>query len=608
MAGFDPDVFGATPAAAGYDEDIFNLSAKPIALGMPAQQPAAPKGAAAFPTWREGIKDAAGDSPLNRVSGAVRGAGSIGATLLAPFDYAEDALTRRMTGQQQAGPNRNEQRRTDMTGALQSFGADPESTQFKTGKLLAEIGGTSGIGPAAAAMLSRIPGATAQAPALLNAIRTGGMTTNAPVGASRIADMGTRVAGGAINGALTAGAVNPLDADEGMMIGGLFPPVTKALGAAGDFVGGLFRGAPAANPTKLQTARESMEAGYVIPPSMINPSFKNRVMESTSGKHATAQIASTRNQELTDTLTRKSLPGLATDAPLTFETMAAYRKAQHQAGYEPLRQVGVIPAGQPFNQALDDIANQYKGKGTIPAIAGSKQEITDMVAAHKSNGFDAGDAVDAIRVLREDASALFRSTNAGDKAKAKATKAIADAYEDAIEEALKGSGQSDLLGAYRAARQNIAKSGTAEKAIREGAGTVDARIFARELQKGKPLTGEQLTIAKFANTFDKAAQPPHLIGSPAVHNLNGMFSTGAGAAGAAGGAFLGGPVGAGIGATLGAAYPYVVPPLVRARMFSKGAQQGLLSQGANPQSALSMDELLPYMYRSNGLLGAGGGQ
>lgn len=119
-------------------------------------------------------------------------------------------------------------------------------------------------------------------------------------------------------------------------------------------------------------------------------------------------------------------------------------------------------------------------------------------------------------------------------------------------------------------------SGTVEKAIREGSGTIDARIIGRELQKGKPLTDELRTVGEFGNVFNKAAQPPHLIGSPAVNALkpaNAALQAGIGG-------LLGGP----IGAAIGAAIPYAAPPLTRSLMFSNRFQRGLLNA---PNAALN---------------------
>ena len=539
----------------------------------------------------EGYDKAMNYSPKDTFAGLVRGSGSIGATLIRPFE----------TAQENAG------RRTAMDEALATLGADPQSMQFKTAKLGAEVAGTWGIGGATSKLISKIPGAVTALPNLLPAIQSGGMTVGAqaPGFLNTLYAMANRVAGGAVNGALTAGAIDPKDAKAGMVIGGAFPVAVKAAGAAGDAVGQALK-PRTLNPTMLETARESMDAGYKIPPSMIDPSLKNRTLESMSGKYATAQMMSTGNQKISEGLVRNAL-GLPKDAPLTFETMKAYRQAQIQAGYEPLRQVGPIPAGPQFNQALDDIVAKFKGGGTIPAIADSKKEVIDLVNSYKSQGFDTGDAVDAIKTLREDASSLFASTSAADKAKARATKSIADAFERAIDDALTASGQNDLLAAYRAARKNIAMSGSVEKAIREGSGTLDARKLASQLQNKKaPLTGDLLTVAKFANTFDKAAQPPHLIGSPDVGALrNWMSMLSAGGGGAIGSVL--GPAGGAAGAIAGSALPYVVPPLARARMFSDSFQRGLLKTPSASSGLLQLgiDEMLPAMYRINPAVGTG---
>lgn len=510
--------------------------------------------------------------------GFVRGAGSIGATLMRLLPNALGGDT----------ASENADRRARMDGDIRDFvGSNPESSAYQTNKLLAEVAGTSGIGGAASKLLGKIPGAAANIPGLLDAIKTGGMSVN---GAKGLMGAATRVTGGAINGALTAGAINPEDTGTGALLGGAFPAVVQGAGKAGELIGRATGSSIPVNPVKLQTARESMDAGYIIPPSQIKPSFGNRTIESLSGKHETAQLAATRNQAVTENLVRKEL-GIAPDVPMSFDSMKLYRSAQHSAGYEPLRNVGTVQVGPGFNQTLDDITKQYTGKGTIPAV--QKKDIAELVDAHKSSGFDSGDAVDAIRILREDASDLFKK---GDSAKAKATKAIADAYEGALDSALQTSGNPEMLSAYREARKKIAQSATVEKAIREGAGTLDARVLARELQKGKPLTGGIKTAAQFANTFDKAAQPPHLIGSPGVNNLRASLS--ALSAGAGGAVF--GPGGIALGAA-----NYIVPPMARARMFSSGAQQGLLGQANPGLLGTGIDELLPLMYRTNPVLAGG---
>ena len=69
----------------------------------------------------------------NFAAGAVRGAGSIGATLLTPIDMAARGL-----GIQNDWIGRTD-RRQAMTEGLRSMGANPESIAFQAGKIGGEL-------------------------------------------------------------------------------------------------------------------------------------------------------------------------------------------------------------------------------------------------------------------------------------------------------------------------------------------------------------------------------------------------------------------------------------------------------------------------------------
>jgi hypothetical protein len=549
------------------------------------------------------------DAMNNLRLGGIRGAGSIGATLVAPYDIAKDALAGKGLSL-----DSNNQRRTDMDSGLASLGADTNSRAYAGGKLGMEVAGTLGVGGGLARTASAIPMLARNAAPLIDAIGSGGFSTG---GLTGLPGLATRVAGGALTGGTSAGLIDPKDAASGALIGGAAPLVTMAAGRAGTYVGNKIADSRAAqmaeqarNAPLNDTLKAGIDAGYVIPPSSVNPTFSNNVKESISGKIATAQMASSRNQNVTDSLVRKSL-GLADDAPLSVEALSKYRADMHAAGYGPLRQLGSVPADQTFASDLAAVAQKYTGKGTIPAI--EKTEINDLVKAHQSTGFDAGDAVDAIRVLREDAKDAYRT---GNSALGGAKKAIADAYEGALERALPQG--SDILKNYQAARQNIAKSFTVEDALKEGTGAVDARKLAAALQKGTPLSGDLLTAARFASAFPKATQPPSLVAGPGVHNLKAMFATGAGGVGATLGGMMAGPIGAGIGSAIGAGGAFVVPSAMRAQLFSKGAQEALLPKAiggpgllenaagllANPDAQQSLLRVAPTL-RPMGLLNVG---
>lgn len=149
---------------------------------------------------------AGGNPILNVVGGGVRGAGSIGATLIRPFESAEE----------------NQQRREAMTSALQQLGAKPESFGFQAGKLGGEIAGTAGLGGAAANALRAVPGASAVVPNFINALRTGGF------GAGKFAPS---VAAGATVGGATSGLINPEEAGPGTLVGGGLPLISKGVPA-----------------------------------------------------------------------------------------------------------------------------------------------------------------------------------------------------------------------------------------------------------------------------------------------------------------------------------------------------------------------------------------
>lgn len=553
MSTFDPDVFGAPAAGAapsaakGFDADIFAAKPEPVTMA-PAAQPA-PKPVIAG-IRGEGFDKAMNYSGRDAVGGAVRGTGSIGSTLLAPFDYGADALGNSM-GMPTGPVATNTQRRRDIDAGLTSaIGSDPNSTAYQTTKLATEVAGSAGMGGMLASLLGKIPGAANAMPGLLDAIRTGGMSANGYKGAG---GMLTRAAGGAVNGAATAGIVSPEDAPTGAMIGGAFPVATKLAGEAGNLAGRVFGpGAPAANPTKLQTARESMDAGYVLPPNMLKPTFGNSVIESISGKQATQQFASTKNTEVTEKLTRKAL-GIADDVPLTQGTMEDLRKTA--------------------------------GKAYADVSSLSGQAAADL---------------EALKLARNEAQGWFnaynRSASPADLAKAKDFRAQADLLETALEGHAKTAGRDSLVPALREARKQIAKTYTVGRALNDASGTVDARIFGRLYEKGKPLSDGLDTAGRFASAFPKAAMSPQQVGSPGAHNLKAGMSAAMGGAG-----FLGaGPVG-----MAAAALPFVAPPLARSVMFSKGAQRGLLNQGGGGLLGGAIDDALPLMYRTNPLLGQG---
>lgn len=432
--------------------------------------------AASPPPWEEYASVKVKDAPVSlkgegwdkiqnysgkdAMGGLVRGAGSIGATLLRPFESSAA----------------NADRRSGMDAGLSTLGANTDSTAFQTNKLVAEYAGTAGIGGGLGGVLARIPGLAKALPSLLPAIQTGGMTAG---GATGLQGIFARGVGGAINGGATAGLVNPEDSGTGAMIGGAFPVVVKGLGRLGNTMptpsGGL-----APNPTKLATAKEGMAAGYVLPPATLNPTFMNRSMEAFSGKDATKQLVSMRNSDVTEGLVRKSL-GITDDVPLTQGTLENLRKTA--------------------------------GKAYADVSAVSPQAAADLEALKQARNDSQGWF-----------KAYNRSASPDDLAKAKAGKAISDALETTLEGHAQAASLPELIPALRDSRKQIAKTYTVGRTLNDASGTVDARILGRMYEKGLPLSDGLDTAGKFASAFPTANKTPMQMGSPAVSKLAAVGS------------------------------------------------------------------------------------
>lgn len=418
--------------------------------------------------------------------------------------------------------------------------AEFEAAKEATGNRFMPEAGRVGGQVMATAPAVRLLGAGANALGmnrLGNAITSGGMTTGgavAPTLGAKAADLGIRSVGSAISGGTMAGMVNEDDAAAGAAIGFVAPGVIQLAGKAGQAVGEKMASRYAddlarfnRNAPMRQTLKESIDAGYVVPPNMVNPSTKNAIIESFSGKQATSQLASVRNQEVTEKLVRQSL-GLADDAPLTKSALEQIRKIEGGA----YKQVASLsPKAEMDLEALKQARNEAQG------------------------WFNA----------------YNRSASPADLAKAKEFRDLAEVLEMQLESHAKDAGKESLIPALREARKQIAKTYTVERALNDANGTVNAKVLGRLYEKGKPLSDGLDTVGKFASAFPSVAQAPQQMGSPAAHNLRSMASLLMGGAGAA----SAGPVG-----LTAAAVPFVAGPASRAMMFRQGAQQALANQAA----------------------------
>lgn len=433
----------------------------------------------------------------NVAAGAVRGAGSIGATILAPVDAAARALNDGKPVNIGGFDIVGQDRRAGMDAGLQTLGAETDSLAFRGGKLAGEIAGTAGVGGALARGAAAVPGLAAKAPGVIEAVRTAGMTGP---------NMAARTVGGGITGGASAALVNPEQAETGAAVGAALPGVLKLAGTAGNAAGRALRG-PEQTADMAAAVKAARDAGYVIPPTQARASLANRLLEGFSGKITTAQNASARNQSTTNSLAAKAL-GLPADVKITPEALKQVRDIAGQT-YDNLGSTGVLSPGPAYENALKVIEAPFIKTGA--AFPNAKPSpVIDLVESLRSPSFDAAAAVEKVKQLRSAADDAFR---AGNTDVARASRAGAKALEDALETHLQGLGSPQLLDEFREARKLIAKTYSVEKALNPASGSVDAKKLAAQAARGKPLSGEIKTIADFAGRFPKANQTVEAMGS-----------------------------------------------------------------------------------------------
>lgn len=262
----------------------------------------------------------------------------------------------------------------------------------------------------------------------------------------------------------------------------------------------------AQNAPRDAAMKASQDAGYLIPPDQAGAGMGSKVLYGISGKMKTNQAMGAKNQNVTETLARKAV-GLADDAPITREAMRGLRQEAVEAGYSPIRAIDeIVPDGKWAEQAKDLTSRADNASKAFGDIV--KSDLAPLAEGLKNvRSFNGSQAVDQIAIFREASSDLYAS---GNKTLGKAYRKAAEMIEGQIERHLAGAGEDGAaaLKAFREARQKIAKTGDIEKALSEGGGQVNAKVLGAMLKKGRPLSGELETIAKFANAFPDVAGVP----------------------------------------------------------------------------------------------------
>lgn len=369
--------------------------------------------------------------------------------------------------------------------------------------------------------------------------------------------------------------------------------IEKGMNIAGQMVLGSKLPAPQAGmqaPRNFSAAtmrqlalQNAQQAGYKVPPSTVNPSVTNKILESLGGKVAMEQEASIKNQEVTNMLARRAL-GMADDEMLSPGALEGVRQKAGEV-YANISKTGSVKADQKYLDALaqlpkavtEDIAPKVFAKVDSTAGGAMKRGYEAMPASQ---------ALQHVRELRFDAQRNLSAMAAQNPESAKlgrAQKAAADALEELLMRHLRSSGAGKLAEQFAEARKLIAKTHTVEDALNEVTGDVNATKLAQMLAKGTPLSKELKQAAEFSTAFPKASRL--VLDSGSVRNTDVALGAGTAALSREPGYLI---------------YPFLRQG-VRAGLLSNAGQRALTTPGmqAHPSTVMSM----LYGINAPGLLG-----
>jgi len=300
----------------------------------------------------------------------------------------------------------------------------------------------------------------------------------------------------------TTGTINPAQVVNEAAVGGLLTAPTASVSA-------LTTPKAPANLTQAQlVAERAIAQGATLPPTQVNPSMINRLIEGISGKQQTSQIASVKNQQLVNEQARKALK-LAPDVEITPEVLKQYR-AEKGLAYDALR---ANPTYYADKQFLTDLNKETARLQNMAKTVDVSAEL-NVLNRLKQMNFDGDGLVELIKRLRDDAQTnLSPLAGAKDKNIGNAQKFAAKQLENLAERNLQNFNQPDVMNNFKQARQDIAKSYTIEKALNAATGNVSGADLGTLARKGKIVPSELQTLADAAAAYPTAFQNVARVGS-----------------------------------------------------------------------------------------------
>lgn len=422
----------------------------------PAYQPTGP-GAISEATDAAAVRNATGDSLLaalrggiqggkDYIGGLARGAADIGIAITAPLSSAPMA-----------------QRRANVANGLRKTGVNPDSTSAGIGRSVMHMAGTSGVGPLLGGGARAIPFVARTAPAIIDAIETGGFSANGLRGLPAVVP---RMVGGAVNGGVTAAAINPHEAGSGALIGAALPVAGQVVGAAavkaGQFASQGIRRSP--------EAQRLLDAGVELTPGMMEQGGTLNGIEQTV---AGTQIPFlSEAQRKAREAARASLQRAVVEhaaAPGTKIALKAPDEMLDDAyrSFEPLyRQAKNIPVPPQVRGYIDQAFDAAASDPSVAADAATRSAVGDWLK-NKATMLDGGKRLTTTQLLQLRSDIREQIRNYG-RAKESVAGEKADLFrvaEDRVTEILRRTLPKDALKALITADRQYGKYKIVEDAV-----------------------------------------------------------------------------------------------------------------------------------------------
>lgn len=313
---------------------------------------------------------------------------------------------------------------------------------------------------------------------------------------------------GDVMGAYSKGIVDPLAARAP---GPIESAITKTIGEALPMLAGMKslkgKAPPVAAPS---LAARAQAEGITFPPTQVNPTFANKMLEGLAGKISTAQAAAEKNAPIVNKLVAGDMK---IEGPLSKDALQQVRSDAGEA-YDAIKHVANRETGvktrfqsdPAYQDAIANLGGDYNAIiKEVPELA--NPDIETLRGALSKPDMSATTVVELTKKLRYDGGLNYRSQDPAKRALGQAQIDGSNALDAMMERQLTAAGEGQLVQNLRDARILIAKSHGAEKALDESSSNIMAAKLKAQLEKGKPLTGGMRLVAELAQQYPKAVQP-----------------------------------------------------------------------------------------------------